>query len=175
MQQEASKALNFATAKTMRIAQQLYEGVDIKGSGTVGLITYLRTDSTRISEEADAAVREYIKEGFGEEYVAEGDAKKTSDKKIIQDAHEAIRPTDVTRTPAAVKEFLSRDQFRLYQLVWKRFIASRMQPARYETTSVKIAAGQYRFTVAASKSCHLKVSEVCTQKRERQKKRTMYY
>ena len=151
LQQEASKALNFATAKTMRIAQQLYEGVDIKGSGTVGLITYLRTDSTRISEEADAAVREYIKEEFGEEYVAEGDAKKTSDKKIIQDAHEAIRPTDVTRTPAAVKEFLSRDQFRLYQLVWKRFIASRMQPARYETTSVKIAAGQYRFTVAASK------------------------
>lgn len=151
MQQEASKALNFATAKTMRIAQQLYEGVDIKGSGTIGLITYLRTDSTRISEEADAAVREYIREGFGEEYVADGEAKKDSDKKIIQDAHEAIRPTDVTRTPAAVKEFLSRDQFRLYQLVWKRFVASRMQPARYETTSVKIAAGQYRFTVAASR------------------------
>ena len=151
LQQEASKALNFATAKTMRIAQQLYEGVDIKGSGTVGLITYLRTDSTRISEEADATVREYIREGFGEEYVSDGDVKKPSDKKIIQDAHEAIRPTDVTRTPAAVKEFLSRDQFRLYQLVWKRFIASRMQPARYETTSVKIAAGQYRFTVAASK------------------------
>ena len=153
LQQEASKALNFATAKTMRIAQQLYEGVDIKGSGTVGLITYLRTDSTRISEEADATVREYIREGFGEEYVSDGDVKKSSDKKIIQDAHEAIRPTDVTRTPAAVKEFLSRDQFRLYQLVWKRFIASRMQPARYETTSVKIAAGQYRFTVAASKIC----------------------
>ena len=151
LQQEASKALNFATAKTMRIAQQLYEGVDIKGSGTVGLITYLRTDSTRVSEEADATVRESIREGFGEEYVADGDVKKSSDKKIIQDAHEAIRPTDVTRTPAAVKEFLSRDQFRLYQLVWKRFIASRMQPARYETTSVKIAAGQYRFTVAASK------------------------
>lgn len=151
LQQEASKALNFATAKTMRIAQQLYEGVDIKGSGTVGLITYLRTDSTRVSEEADATVREYIREGFGEEYVSDGDVKKSSDKKIIQDAHEAIRPTDVTRTPAAVKEFLSRDQFRLYQLVWKRFIASRMQPARYETTSVKIAAGQYRFTVAASK------------------------
>lgn len=151
LQQEASKALNFATAKTMRIAQQLYEGVDIKGSGTVGLITYLRTDSTRISEEADATVREYIREGFGEEYVSDGDVKKSSDKKIIQDAHEAIRPTDVTRTPAAVKEFLSRDQFRLYQLVWKCFIASRMQPARYETTSVKIAAGQYRFTVAASK------------------------
>ena len=151
LQQEASKALNFATAKTMRIAQQLYEGVDIKGSGTVGLITYLRTDSTRISDEADAAVREYIKEGFGKEYVADGETKKSSDKKIIQDAHEAIRPTDVTRTPASVKEFLSRDQFRLYQLVWKRFVASRMQPAKYETTSVKIAAGQYRFTVAASK------------------------
>jgi len=151
LQQEASKALNFATAKTMRIAQQLYEGVDIKGSGTVGLITYLRTDSTRISEEADATVREYIREGFGEEYVSDGDVKKSSDKKIIQDAHGAIGPADVKRTPAAVKEVLSRDQIRLYLLVWKRFIASRMQPARYETTSVKIAAGQYRFTVAASK------------------------
>ena len=151
LQQEASKALNFATAKTMRIAQQLYEGVDIKGSGTVGLITYLRTDSTRISEEADATVREYIREGFGEEYVSDGDVKKSSDKKIIQDAHEAIRPTDVTRTPAAVKEFLSRDQFRLYQLIWKRFTASRMRPAVYETTSVKVAAGEELFTLSASK------------------------
>ena len=151
LQQEAAKTLNFSTQKTMRLAQQLYEGVDVKGSGTVGLISYLRTDSTRISEEADAAVREYIKEGFGEEYVAEGDAKKTSDKKIIQDAHEAIRPTDVTRTPAAVKEFLSRDQFRLYQLIWKRFTASRMQPAKYETTAVKIGAGEYCFTVSTAR------------------------
>ena len=151
LQQEASKALNFATAKTMRIAQQLYEGVDIKGSGTVGLITYLRTDSTRISEEADAAVREYIKEGFGEEYVAEGDAKKTSDKKIIQDAHEAIRPTDISRTPQEVKDSLSRDQFRLYQLIWKRFAASRMTPARYETITVKVGAGEYRFNVSTSR------------------------
>ncbi len=150
LQQEASKALNFATAKTMRIAQQLYEGVDIKGSGTVGLITYLRTDSTRISDEADANVRSYITEHFGNQYVAAGEAKGNGNKNI-QDAHEAIRPTDVTRTPAAVKESLSRDQFRLYQLIWKRFVASRMQPARYETTSVKIAAGQYKFTVAASK------------------------
>lgn len=150
LQQEASKALNFATAKTMRIAQQLYEGVDIKGSGTVGLITYLRTDSTRISDEADANVRSYIAEQYGEQFVAVGEAKEKENKKI-QDAHEAIRPTDVTRTPAAVKESLSRDQFRLYQLIWKRFVASRMQPARYETTSVRIAAGQYRFTVAASK------------------------
>ncbi len=150
LQQEASKALNFATAKTMRIAQQLYEGVDIKGSGTVGLITYLRTDSTRISDEADANVRSYIAEQYGEQFVAVGEAKEKENKKI-QDAHEAIRPTDVTRTPAAVKDSLSRDQFRLYQLIWKRFVASRMQPARYETTSVRIAAGQYRFTVAASK------------------------
>ena len=151
LQQEASKALNFATAKTMRIAQQLYEGVDIKGSGTVGLITYLRTDSTRISEEADATVREYIREGFGEEYVSDGDVKKSSDKKIIQDAHEAIRPTDISRTPASIKESLTRDQFRLYQLIWKRFTASRMQPARYETTAVKIGAAGYCFTVATSK------------------------
>ena len=150
LQQEASKALNFGTQKTMRIAQQLYEGVDVKGSGTVGVITYLRTDSTRISEEADASAREYIGEIYGKEYVAAGTKAKESDKKI-QDAHEAIRPTDITRTPASIKESLSRDQFRLYQLIWKRFVASRMQPARYETTSVKISAGEYRFTVAASK------------------------
>ena len=151
LQQEASKALNFATAKTMRIAQQLYEGVDIKGSGTVGLITYLRTDSTRISEEADSLAREYIAEQYGAEYVAAGENTGKKDNKNVQDAHEAIRPTDITRTPAMVKDSLTRDQFRLYQLVWRRFAASRMQPARYETTSVKIAAGQYRFTVAASK------------------------
>ena len=150
LQQEASKGLNYATAKTMRIAQQLYEGIDIKGNGTVGLITYLRTDSTRVSEEADANVRQYISEQYGPEFVAAGEAK-SGDSKNIQDAHEAIRPTDVSRTPAAVKESLTRDQFRLYQLIWKRFVASRMQPARYETTSVKIGAGKYRFTVAASK------------------------
>ncbi len=151
LQQEASKALNFATAKTMRIAQQLYEGVDIKGNGTVGLITYLRTDSTRISEEADAAARDYIEKEYGQEFVATAEAKDKKDGKNVQDAHEAIRPTDISRTPAMVKESLTRDQFRLYQLVWKRFAASRMQPAKYETTSVKIAAGKYRFTVAASK------------------------
>ena len=150
LQQEASKALNFATSKTMRIAQQLYEGIDVKGNGTVGLITYLRTDSTRISEEADENVRNYIEEQYGKQYVAVGEAKTGTDKKI-QDAHEAIRPTDPARTPAAMKESLTRDQFRLYQLIWKRFLASRMKPARYETTSVKIAAGDYRFTVSASK------------------------
>ncbi len=153
LQQEASKALNFATSKTMRIAQQLYEGVDIKGSGTVGLITYLRTDSTRISEEADANARAYVGKAYGEEYVAEtaSEQKQKNDGKNIQDAHEAIRPSDVTRVPAEIKESLSRDQFRLYQLIWKRFVASRMQPAKYETTSVKIGADDYRFTVSASK------------------------
>ena len=150
MQQEASNALNFATQKTMRIAQQLYEGITIKGSGTVGLITYLRTDSTRISEEADALAKSYIAENYGEEYVGSGNTTAKDDKKI-QDAHEAIRPTDITRTPAMVKESLSRDQFRLYQLIWKRFVASRMKAAKYETTSVKIGAGKYRFTVAASR------------------------
>ena len=150
MQQEASNALNFATQKTMRIAQQLYEGITIKGSGTVGLITYLRTDSTRISEEADALAKSYIAENYGEEYVGSGSTTAKDDKKI-QDAHEAIRPTDITRTPAMVKESLSRDQFRLYQLIWKRFVASRMKAAKYETTSVKIGAGKYRFTVAASR------------------------
>ena len=153
LQQEASKALNFATSKTMRIAQQLYEGVDIKGSGTVGLITYLRTDSTRISEEADANARAYVGKAYGEEYVAEtaSEQKQKNDGKNILDAHEAIRPSDVTRVPAEIKESLTRDQFRLYQLIWKRFVASRMQPAKYETTSVKIGADDYRFTVSASK------------------------
>ena len=150
LQQEASKALNFATQKTMRIAQQLYEGIDIKGNGTVGVITYLRTDSTRVSEEAEGNVREYISKVYGENYVAEGKKKEENGKKI-QDAHEAIRPTDVNRTPASLKDSLTRDQFRLYQLIWKRFVASRMQQAKYETTSVKIAAGDYRFHVSASK------------------------
>ena len=150
LQQEASKVLNFSTQKTMRLAQQLYEGVDIKGNGTVGIITYLRTDSTRISEEADAAAREYITQEYGSEYVADSE-KKGDNKKKIQDAHEAIRPTDIKRTPISLKESLSRDQYRLYQLIWKRFAASRMQQAKYETTSVKIQGGEYYFTVAASK------------------------
>ena len=150
LQQEAAKALNFGTQKTMRIAQQLYEGVDIKGGGTVGVITYLRTDSTRIADEADASAREYIASVYGEKYIAAGQTKQAEGKKI-QDAHEAIRPTDISRTPASIKESLTRDQFRLYQLIWKRFAASRMTPAQYESTSVKIAAGQYRFSVSTSR------------------------
>ncbi len=150
LQQEASKALNFPIQKTMRIAQQLYEGVDIKGQGTVGLITYLRTDSIRIADEADAAAREFIKAAYGETYLSAGEgAKKNSAK--IQDAHEAIRPSDISRTPSEVKDSLSRDQFRLYQLIWKRFTASRMANAVYETTTVTIGIGDYRFHVSTSK------------------------
>ena len=150
LQQEASKVLNFATSKTMRIAQQLYEGVDIKGQGTVGLISYLRTDSTRISEEAEIMARTFISGNYGENYLATIENNKKNNNKI-QDAHEAIRPTNIDLTPAKIKDDLSRDQFRLYQLIWKRFTASRMQSARYETTSVKISEGNYIFTTAASK------------------------
>lgn len=150
LQQEASKTLNFPISKTMRIAQQLYEGVDVKGQGTVGLITYLRTDSVRISDEADADARAYIAQNYGEEFVATQTVTQKGGAKI-QDAHEAIRPSDIARTPAVVKESLSRDQFRLYQLIWKRFAASRMASAVYETTNVKIGVGKYRFGVAASK------------------------
>ena len=151
LQQEASKALNFATSKTMRIAQQLYEGIDVKGSGTVGLITYLRTDSTRISEEATETAKNYIENVYGPEYMVEHASENGKTAKNVQDAHEAIRPSDITRVPAAIKESLTRDQFRLYQLIWKRFVASQMKPAKYETTSVKIDGGEYRFTVSASK------------------------
>ena len=150
LQQEASKALNFPISKTMRIAQQLYEGVDIKGQGTVGLITYLRTDSVRISDEADAMARSFIEENYGEQYLSGGKGKKAASAKI-QDAHEAIRPSDINRVPSEIKESLSRDQFRLYQLIWKRFAASRMSNAVYETTTVTIGAGEYQFHVSTSK------------------------
>ena len=150
LQQEASKTLNFSTQKTMRLAQQLYEGIDIKGSGTVGVISYLRTDSTRVSEEAARLAGTYITEHYGEAYAAASANEKKNGQKI-QDAHEAIRPTDISRTPYSLKESLSRDQFRLYQLIWKRFTASQMAPARYETTSVRIGAGRHCFTVSASR------------------------
>ncbi len=149
LQQEAAKALNFSTQKTMRLAQQLYEGVDVKGHGTVGLISYLRTDSIRVSEEADAAAKQFVEANYGKDFVIETEQKK-ADKKKIQDAHEAIRPTYVELTPAEVKDSLSRDLFRLYQLIWKRFIASRMQAAKYETASVKLSGGGYRFTATTS-------------------------
>ena len=150
LQQEASKALNFSTQKTMRIAQQLYEGVEIKGRGSIGLITYLRTDSTRISETAEAQVKDFIENNYGESYMTKEVTTKKSGKKI-QDAHEAIRPTDVTLLPDSIKSQLPRDLFRLYQLIWKRFVASRMQSAVYETTNVKVVAGKYIFNAATSK------------------------
>lgn len=151
MQQEAAKALNFATQKTMRIAQQLYEGIEIEGRGSVGLITYLRTDSTRVAEEAVKTTADFIKDNYGDAYVSKASNEGKKDEKRIQDAHEAIRPTDLSLSPVVVKDSLSRDQFRLYQLIWKRFIASQMAGAVYETTSVKIKAGDYRFSVSASK------------------------
>ena len=150
LQQEAAKQLNFSTQKTMRLAQQLYEGVDIAGKGTIGIITYLRTDSTRVADEAVTMAADYIKDNYGEKYLSTAKIGG-KDAKKIQDAHEAIRPTDIALSPVVVKESLSRDQFRLYQLIWKRFTASQMSGAVYETTSVKIAAGKYRFNVSASK------------------------
>ena len=150
LQQEASKVLNFSTQKTMRLAQQLYEGIEIKGNGTVGIITYLRTDSTRVSEEAERMAKEYIEKEHGEEYLALKEENRKTNQKI-QDAHEAIRPTDITRTPFSMKESLTRDQFRLYQLIWKRFTASRMASALYETVSVKIECNHHKFSTSASK------------------------
>ncbi|MCR4739616.1 MAG: type I DNA topoisomerase [Lachnospiraceae bacterium] len=151
LQQEASRTLNFSTQKTMRIAQQLYEGVDIKGEGTVGIISYLRTDSVRISDEARGMAESYIKENYGDKYLGTPVQKSAKDGKKVQDAHEAIRPTDPYRTPVKIKESLSRDQLRLYTLIWKRFVASQMSPAVYDTTNVKIKAGDHRFGIAASK------------------------
>lgn len=152
LQQEASKALNYSTSKTMRLAQQLYEGVEIKGRGTAGLITYLRTDSTRVAAEAVEAARNYIRDEYGEEFVggAAGGAAKPENN--VQDAHEAIRPTDITLTPEQVKADLPRDLYRLYQLIWRRFVASRMAPAKTETQSVRIQAGEKPFLFTASAS-----------------------
>lgn len=153
LQQEASSKLNFATTKTMRIAQQLYEGINIKGKGTIGLITYLRTDSTRISEEADASARKYIGDNYGEKYIETQDGNGRQDKggKKIQDAHEAIRPTDITLSPVKIKDELSRDQYRLYQLIYNRFLASRMANAVYETRTVKAVAGEQNLQASSSK------------------------
>ena len=172
LQQEASKVLNFSTQKTMRLAQQLYEGIDIKGSGTVGVITYLRTDSTRVSAEAEKMAEDYITDNYGKEYAAGNTISKKTGQKI-QDAHEAIRPTDLMRTPAMLKDSLSRDQFRLYQLIWKRFTASRMAPARYETTSVKIDANAHRFTVAASRVVFEGFMNVYTEEEEKEESNTL--
>lgn len=151
MQQEAGKILNFPTAKTMRIAQQLYEGVDIKGRGTTSLITYLRTDSTRVAVEAMLAAKDFISLNYGNSYVSSSVATSKKDDNKVQDAHEAIRPAYIDLTPDLVKESLSRDQFRLYQLIWKRFIASRMSNAMYDTGKLVFDANGYIFNMNASK------------------------
>ena len=149
LQQEASKVLGFSTQKTMRIAQSLYEGVNV-GKSTVGVITYLRTDSTRVSDEALKSAKDYVTKNFGENYVNPVEQSKGTGKKI-QDAHEAIRPTDLLRTPEMMKEYLGRDELRLYTLIYKRFLASRMAPCVFDTVSTKIAAKEYTFKVCASK------------------------
>ncbi len=172
LQQEASKVLNFSTQKTMRLAQQLYEGVELKGEGTVGLITYLRTDSTRVSEEAERMARDYIVKHHGENYAAQAAAVKKSEQKI-QDAHEAIRPTDIQRIPAAVKEQLPRDLLRLYQLIWKRFVASRMAAAVYETMSTHIEAGSHIFTMAASNRVFDGYMSIYTQEEDQEESNRM--
>lgn len=149
MQQEASKHLNMATQKTMMIAQQLYEGVNVKGEGTVGLVSYIRTDSFRISDEAYEAAVAFIKETYGEDFVnPERIIYKSKGK--TQDAHEAIRPTNVNRTPESIKDSLSKDQYRLYRLIWERFVASQMSSAQYDTLSVKLLAGEYSFRASGS-------------------------
>ena len=150
LQQEAGKILNFSTSKTMSVAQQLYEGVEIKGEGTVGIITYLRTDSTRVSDEAQAQAEKYLADNFAPEYSA-GKTESRDTGKRIQDAHEAIRPTLLARNPESIKGQLSRDQYKLYRLIWQRFLASCMTPAVYETLSIKIAAGKHIFTVSSSR------------------------
>ncbi|MDO4281367.1 MAG: type I DNA topoisomerase [Peptococcaceae bacterium] len=151
LQQEANRKLNFTAKKTMRLAQGLYEGVQLGKDGNIGLITYMRTDSTRISDQAKEQASTYIAENYGDHYL--GSAKRAGKKATnqnIQDAHEAIRPTYVARDPESVKDYLSRDEYRLYKLVWSRFLASQMAPAVFEVTNAEITAGDYLFTASGS-------------------------
>jgi len=141
MQQEASRRLGFTPRRTMRVAQQLYEGIDIEGNGPVGLITYMRTDSTNVAEQAQTEAREYIAQRYGEPFVPPKPPKYRTRAKGAQEAHEAIRPTSVFREPDAIKEHLTRDQYRLYRLIWQRFVASQMERAVYDTLTVEVLAG----------------------------------
>ncbi len=149
LQQEASRRLNFFSNRTMRVAQELYEGLEIGKEGTVGLITYLRTDSTRVASSAQMEALDFIRSTFGAEY-APAKANEYKSRKSAQDAHEAIRPTSIQRTPESVKAFLSRDQYRLYQLIWNRFVSSQMTPAVYDSLTVDISAGDYGFRASSS-------------------------
>lgn len=150
LQQEAVNKLAFTTKKTMKVAQELYEGVDVSGEGTIGLISYIRTDSQRISDEAKLSVDEYITDSYGDQYLFKGKKKKTKSNKNSQDAHEAIRPTSVLRTPDKIKESLSKDQYKLYNLIWRRFVASQMSDAIYETLTIESKAKEYTFTATGS-------------------------
>ena len=149
LQQEASNKLNYNTRKTMMIAQQLYEGMELKGHGHVGLVTYIRTDSVRISAEAEAAVKGYITENFGAGYL--GNAAFSKKKKDVQDAHEAIRPSNVNLHPDDIKDSLTKEQYNLYKLIWSRFVASRMKPAVFDSVSADINNGDYTFRATGSK------------------------
>lgn len=150
LQQEAGRKLNFKAAKTMMIAQQLYEGIDLGDEGSTGLITYMRTDSTRISDVAKTEAAEYIEQNFGKQYIG-GFRKQKQGSQKTQDAHEAIRPTSVMREPKAIKKYLTRDQFRLYRLIWERFLASQMAPAVMDTMTVDFDVGGITFRSTGSK------------------------
>lgn len=150
LQQEAARKLNFRARKTMMVAQQLYEGISIGKEGTVGLITYMRTDSTRIADSAKEESKDFIEKTYGKDYLATGEKKKEKKKANAQDAHEAIRPTSVMRPPAALKEYLSKDQYRLYKLIWERLVASQMAPAVLDTVRVDLVNGDARFRATGS-------------------------
>ncbi len=149
LQQEASNKLGFYTKKTMLVAQQLYEGIEIKGHGTIGLVTYIRTDSVRISDEAQQAVTEYIKNSYSPAYL--GNHVFTNKKRDVQDAHEAIRPSYVDLHPDQIKDSLTRDQYNLYRLIWSRFVASRMASAVYDSVNAEVSNGEYLFKANGSK------------------------
>lgn len=151
LQQEAVNRLGFTTRKTMKVAQELYEGVNIKGEGSVGLISYIRTDSQRLSEEAKSSAKEFILNSYGQKYHSTSKDKKSKSKTNSQDAHEAIRPTSVYRHPEEIKASLSTDQYKLYYLIWKRFVASQMSDALYESMSIEATIGQYTFKASGSK------------------------
>jgi DNA topoisomerase-1 len=148
LQQDASAKLGFYTRRTMSIAQQLYEGIEIKGKGTIGLVSYIRTDSVRISAEAEKMVRDYIEQNFSKAYL--GNNVFSNKKKDVQDAHEAIRPSYVELTPESIKDSLSSDQYKLYKLIWSRFVASRMAPAVFDAVSADVANGEYIFRATGS-------------------------
>jgi len=149
LQQEAYRKLGFSTKKTMMVAQRLYEGVDIKGEGTVGLVSYIRTDSTRLSDEAKADAKQFIIDRYGEKYYRKNNVQAKPNTKA-QDAHEGIRPTSAFREPSLIKDSLDKDQYKLYELIWTRFIASQMEPAVYDVVTIDISAGEYIFKATGS-------------------------